>query len=493
MLTPRDAWQATLGQLQLQLDRATFDTWLKGSEVLAYEDGEFVIRVRHAYAKDWLDKHLKSQIMHILGGILRRSTQVNFVVYLSNRQRADLDDTGPLFAESQTTGDQDMAALEGTAADSPEAELFHYSEWDPRMSDIRRRTSTDLVPVHAAPLDRRYTFETFVTGPDNHFAYAAALAVVDAPGTRFNPLVIYGGVGLGKTHLLQAIGHDSQNMGRNVVYVSAEAFANELIEAIRAQNTDDFRARYRTIDMLLMDDIQFMAGKTSTEEEFYHTFNAITSQGGQVALVCNPAPRMLAKLDERIRTRLEGGLLADIQPPAFETRLAIIMEKSAAQGTPIPEDVACVLAHHATTNVRELEGLLNQILARTVLTHEPMTLALARQVIDKNAASPSAPRRKRSGITDVLEATASYHQLSLDDLLGKSRSKKVVRARQIAMYLAREETDASLPQIGDALGGRNHSTILHGYQKIAEIVEMDDALRRELSAIRRQLHLFSTD
>jgi chromosomal replication initiator protein DnaA len=326
--------------------------------------------------------------MQILGGILRRSTQVNFVVYLSNRQRADLDDTGPLFAESRTTGDQAISVSEDRTDDSHEEGLFHFSEWDPRVTDIRRRTSTDLVPLHAAPLDRRYTFETFVTGPDNHFAYAAALAVVDAPGTRFNPLVIYGGVGLGKTHLLQAVGHDSQITGRNVVYITAEAFANELIEAIRAQKTDDFRARFRSIDVLLMDDIQFMAGKTSTEEEFYHTFNAITSQGGQVVVVCNSPPRMLTKLDERIRTRLEGGLLADIQPPAFETRLAIIMEKSAAQGTPIPEDVACVLAHHATTNVRELEGLLNQVLARTVLTHEPMTLALARQVIDKHATSP---------------------------------------------------------------------------------------------------------
>ena len=247
--------------------------------------------------------------------------------------------------------------------------------------------------------------------------------------------------------------------------------------------------------MLLLDDLQFIAGKTSTEEEFYHTFNAICSQGGQIVAVCGQHPRQINKLDERIRCRLEGGLLVDVQPPDFETRLAILMVKSAAQGTPLPIDVANVLAHHSTNDVRELEGLLNQVIARATLSHEPLTIALARRVIDKNSGPQPAPRRRRSGLTDVLEATAHYHQLSLDDLLGKSRSKKVVRARQVAMYLAREETDATLPQIGDALGGRNHSTILYGYQKIADSMGMDDTLRRELSAIRHQLqlNLFSTD
>jgi chromosomal replication initiator protein len=490
MLTPKDAWQATLGQLQLQLNRSTFDTWLKGSEVLAYEDGEFVIRVRHAYAKDWLDKHLKPQITQTLGHIFKRSVQINFVVYLPNRQRFDPGDAGPLFAPVQSFRTNENGASEEItdAVNWPN----DYSEWDPRVTDIRRRTSTDLTPAHSIPLDRRHTFETFVTGPSNHFACAAAQAVADSPGTRFNPLVIYGGVGLGKTHLLQAIGHEAQIMGRQVVYMNAEAFTNDMVEAIRAQKTDAFRAQYRSIDTLLMDDIQFMTGKTGTEEEFYHTFNAVCSQGGQIVIVCNQHPRLFHKLDDRIRSRLEGGLLADIQPPEFETRLGIVMTKAAAQGSPLPLDVASVLAHHDTANIRELEGLLNQVLARAVLTHERLTIDLARQVLDKNNLQP-VPRRKRSNITDVLEATASYHQLSLDDLLGKNRSKKVVHARQIAMYLAREETNATLPQIGEALGGRNHSTVLHGYQKIADSVAEDDALRHELSAIRSQLRLFPTD
>jgi chromosomal replication initiator protein len=492
MLTPKDAWLATLGQLQLQLNRSTFDTWLKGSEVLAYEDGEFVIRVRHAYAKDWLDKHLKSQIIQTLSQILKRSIQVNFVVYLPNRQRADITDAGPLFA-SVPAADSQTASEEITDLTVDEW-LSNYDEWDPRVSPIQYSSSHEQPPACSIPLTPRFTFETFVTGPSNHFAHAAARAVVAEPGTRFNPLVIYGGVGMGKTHLLQAIGHESQRAGRQIAYLTAEAFTNELVEAIRSQKTDDFRARFRHLDLLLVDDIQFIAGKASTEEEFYHTFNAIISQGGQLAVVCNQHPRQLHKLDDRIRSRLAGGLLADIQPPEFETRLEILQTKAAAQATALPEDVASVLAHHATTNTRELEGLLNQVLARAVLTYEPLTMELARQVIDKNSSLPNAvPPYKCSKITDVLEATAAYHQLSLDDLLGKGRSKKVVHARQIAMYLAREETSASLPQIGEALGGRNHSTVLHGYQKIADSVADDDRVRKELSAIRQQLRLFPTD
>jgi chromosomal replication initiator protein len=492
MLTPKDAWLATLGQLQLQLNRSTFDTWLKGSEVLAYEDGEFVIRVRHAYAKDWLDKHLKAQIIQTLSHVFKRSVQVDFVVYLPNRQRADIVDAGPLFASAPAADGQTVS--EEVTDLTVDEWLSNYDEWDPRVSHIEYGGSHEQPSAGSVPLDRRFTFDTFVTGPSNHFAYAAALAVVEEPGTRFNPLVVYGGVGMGKTHLLQAIGHESQRTGRQIVYLTAEAFTNELVDAIRTQKTDDFRARFRSLDLLLVDDIQFMAGKASTEEEFYHTFNAIISQGGQVAVVCNQHPRLLHKLDDRIRSRLEGGLLADIQPPEFETRLEIVKVKAAAQGSVLPDDVASVLAHHATANIRELEGLLNQVLARAVLTYEPLTLELARQVIDKNSLHPSpTPHRKRSKLTDVLEATASYHQLSLDDLLGKGRSKKVVHARQIAMYLAREETSASLPQIGEALGGRNHSTVLHGYQKIADSVADDDRLRNELSAIRQQLRLFPTD
>jgi chromosomal replication initiator protein len=523
MLTPKDAWQATLGQLQLQLNRSTFDTWLKGAELVAYEDGEFIIRVRHAYAKDWLEKHLAEQITQALGRIFERSVRVNFVVYLPHR-KAKQSAAGPLFtaaqpsepmASARSNGSQPSGEPEGpstkaedkaladakdtgetngdaNAATQPETQSASsdYSEWDPRVTDVRHTTTTTPTTVEEASLDQRYTFELFVTGPSNQFAHAAAQAVAETPGKRYNPLVIDGGTGLGKTHLLQAIGHASRAGGRRVIYITAEAFTNEMVTAIRARKMDEFRERFRKAEVLLLDDLQFMAGKSSTEEEFYHTFSTIFSQGGQVVVACDQHPRTNDKLDERLRSRLEGGLRADIQPPELETRLAILRAKSTAQGTTLPDDVATILARHTSGNVRELEGLLTQVLARATLAKQPLTAALAEQVISKNGAQP---RRRTMNVAQVLEATATYHQLSLDDLLSKRRTKDVVRARQIAMYLAREETDASYPQIGAALGGRNHSTVLYGYQKIARTVESDEALRHEIGDIRRQLYLFSTD
>jgi chromosomal replication initiator protein len=477
MLSPRDAWQATLGQLQLQLNRATFETWLKGSEVLAYEDGEFVIRVRHAYAKDWLEKHLQHTIIQTLGDILGRSVKVNYVVYLPNRQRTQ-PDLGPLWDQQPAQNEHDSLAEE-----TPEP--LDNSEWDPRLTSFKRSKADDSDPFRT-PLNRRYTFEAFVTGPSNQFAAAAAKAVAQAPGEMYNPLFIHSGSGLGKTHLLQAIGHRCEDDGLDVIYITAEAFTNELVMAIRARKTEEFRERYRQVDVLLVDDIQFMAGKTSSEEEFYYTFNTICSHGGQVVVASNSAPKAMTSLDERLRSRFQGGLIADIQPPELETRLRILAAKAAAQHAELPDDVAELLARHVTSDIRILEGILTQVLARAALSKQPLTLALAQHVLDKNGALP----RRSTNLDEVLEATATYHQLSLDDLVSKRRTKEVVRARHIAIYLAREETDASLPQIGEALGGRNHSTVLHGYQKIADEVASDKELRDEVSAIRRQLYLF---
>ena len=496
MLTPKDAWQATLGQLELQLNRATFDTWLKGSEVLAYEDGEFVIRVRHAYAKDWLEQHLNSQIIEMLGRILGRSVTVNYVVHLPTA-RFHHPPAGPLFAElpseaaskseGPTAAEQPPASP--PAADPPASPWLAFAEWDPRVSEVRRTSELDVPIRSSARFDARYTFDSFVTGPSNHFAFAAAQAVAGTETPAYNPLFIYGGVGLGKTHLLQAIGQVAEGAGKHVIYVTAETFTNEMVAAIRGKTMDEFRSRYRTVDVLLIDDAQFVAGKTSTEEEFYHTFNAVFSRGGKIALASDVHPRSISGLDERLRSRFEGGLLADIQAPEYETRHRIVKAKSAAQDVTLPDDIAELMARHETDNVRELEGLLTQVLARTKLTKEPLTLALAQAVLNKNSARPPQPTRRATSIDQVLQATAKYHQLSMDDLLSKRRTKAVVRARQIAMYLAREETAASFPQIGAALGGRNHSTVLHGYQKIAGEVDLDEDLRREVSDIRRQLNL----
>lgn len=535
MLEPKQAWQATLGQLQLQLNRATFDTWLKGSELLAYNDGSFTIRVRHAYAKDWLDKHLKHLINQTLSTIFGQPSQVNFVVILPNRKRPDLNEASPLFPEASGEGsdsapEQSEASAATSAAlnvrpavgtkvsprltpsrprpkrrvrtkaiaakgavaaiapvpDEPRpAPEPDYSEWDPRFNEIRRSHPGPLPPVETIKFDRRCTFASFMTGPGNQFAWMAAQSVAESPTRKYNPLVLYGPVGLGKTHLLHAIAQAMTAAGCEVVFTTAEAFTNDLVGSIRTKTMEEFRAKYRGAQTLIIDDFDFIAGKTSTEEEFFHTFNAVLANQGQIIVACSAAPRQIGGLDVRLRARLEAGLLADLQPPDYETRLKIVRSKAAEQGVTLPQDVAEMLAQHEAENVCEIEGLLTQVTARASLGKQPITKALAEQALNRTAAPQ--PKR-RANMRDILEATASYHQLSLDDLLGKRRTKEVVRARHIAMYLAREETEASFPQIGEALGGRNHSTVLHGYQKIASELSADETLRQELSRIREQLY-----
>lgn len=512
MLTPKDAWQATLSQLQIQLNRATFDTWLKGSDLVAYDNDEFTVRVRHAYAKDWLEKHLHAEIVLALSSIFQRDVTVRFVVNLPPRSGLPADGTAlvaggeaepPAQAEVPNSAQTEASAAPETPAPAvttaqtsapatppltPPPLAQSYAEWDPRITEIRRTPeATPGAPQPDSPFNRLFTFERFATGPSNQFACAAAKAVTTAPGESYNPLVIYGGVGLGKTHLLHAIGHATLAAGKQALALTGEEFTNALVAAIKTHSTDALRERYRGVDVLLLDDIQFLAGKPSSEEEFLHTFNTLFSLGKQIVVTCNQHPRQLTTLDDRIRSRLAGGLLADIQAPETDTRLAILTTKSAARGTALPAEVASALAQQPIENVRELEGLLTQLLARATLTSQPLSVALAEQVLSRHTPSPIA--RRSTNISDVLQATATYHQLSLDDLLSKRRTKEVVRARQIAMYLAREETDASLPEIGAAIGGRNHSTVLYGYQKIAKSVEADAALRREVGEIRRQLLL----
>ena len=530
MLSPQDAWRATLGQLQLRLSRAAFDTWLKGAELVSYEDGEFVVKVRHAFAKDWLERRLQQDIVETLSRIFARSVRVSFIVHMPHRHTPpDLSNAGPLFAYLAATRTEQPApttqptaqplplpsmappakspandntaprlASEPSQTPRPRFSAQDYSEWDPRFNDVRSarspEKSADEAPDESLPLVEGHSFATFVTGPNNDFALAAAKAVASQPGERYNPLVIHSGVGLGKTHLLQAIGHACHEQGLRVLYVTAEAFTNETVAAIRSRKTEALRQRYRHVDVLLVDDLEFMFGKKHTEEEFFHTFNTITGKGGQVVVTLSKHPRELSKLDERLRSRLEGGLVVDLQAPPQSTREAILRAKARAQAVQLPDNVARLLAEKLTGNVRELEGALTQVLARVALTDQPLTVALAAQVLGLQAQAQAAKAAAQPpSIKRVLEATATYYQLSLDDLLSKRRTQKIARARQIAMYLAREETQASLPQIGEALGGRNHSTILYGYKKVAQKLPSDAALQQDVAAIRKQLTLFSSN
>jgi chromosomal replication initiator protein len=431
-------WQTALGELQMQVTRATFETWVKDTRVLSYEDGEFVIGVHSAFAKDWLENRLLSTIKRTLTQIMGRSVGVSFVVWSPVEETAA---PGPLW---QKTNQQDVA--HGT-------------------------------------LSTHYTFDQFVVGPANQLAYAASRAVADNPATAYNPLFLYGGVGLGKTHLLHAIGNYSHRQGLKVRYVSSEQFTNDLIHAIRTQTTVEFRERYRSLDVLLIDDIQFIAGKESTQEEFFHTFNTLHASGRQIVITSDRAPKSILTLEDRLRSRFEGGLIADIQPPPLETRIAILRFKAESQPVVVSHEVIDFIAHHVQSNVRELEGALNRVVAHAVLMQMPLTCDMAQTVLEEYR-----PRKGDFAPRHVVEQVARFYGLEPDDLLGRSRNKKMIRPRQLCMYLAREETTASLPQIGAALGGRDHTTVLYGYTKISDLIEQDSQLRRELMVIRERLY-----
>lgn len=333
-------------------------------------------------------------------------------------------------------------------------------------------------------LNARYTFSTFIVGSGNQLAHAASQAVAEAPGMAYNPLFLYGGVGLGKTHLLHAIGHTALSQNLVVLYVSSETFTNEIVNAIRYRTTEEFRAKYRSVDVLLVDDIQFIAGKESTEDEFFHTFNALYDENKQIVMCSDRPPKAIVSLEERLRSRFEWGLIADIQPPDLETRIAILQAKADLPGRSVPDDVITFIATRVQSNIRELEGTFNRLLAFSQLQGLPLNLETAKSAL-ANLATDARPRKV--DISQVLEAVAEYYHISVEDIRGKARDKHIIVPRHVAMYLMRQETDASLLEIGQALGGRDHSTVLHACDKIGREINENTALRKEVLAIRQEI------
>jgi len=394
-------WQAALGQLQMEMPRAAYDTWVRDAEFLTYEDGTFAIGVKNAYARDWLQDRLLSTVKRILTGIMGRTVDVHFVVWTGSPVELN-PEPEPVLNQPASAGASDEARL-----------------------------------------NRRYTFETFVVGTSNRLAHAAAQAVAESPAKAYNPLFLYGGVGLGKTHLLHAVGQACLQSGLSVRYVSSEEFTNDLVNSIRTHNTIAFRDRYRRIDVLLIDDIQFIAGKESTQEEFFHTFNTLHGGDKQIVLTSDRPPRALNTLEERLRSRFEWGLTADIQAPDFETRLAILRSKAERHGRQVPAVILEDIARRVHSNIRELEGALTRVLAYADLRGE----LLSEELVNTALADMLVRTGSLTG-EQVIEAVAGRFGLQIDQLLGRSRSREVALPRQIAMYLIREETDTSLPKIG---------------------------------------------
>lgn len=449
-MNPQQAWQAALGELQLQLTRPTFDTWVKNTYVISWEDGTFLIGVHNGYAKDWLENRLLTTIKRTLTGIVGQTVEIRFVV----------------------------RPKRGKKALQEEALLTDGAEQPRRKSDTAQR------PAFQTGLNPKHTFDTFIVGNANRLAHAAARSVAENLARQYNPLFIYGGVGLGKTHLLQAIGNLALSYTPYVLYVSSETFTNELINAIRTQSTEEFRAKYRNhVDLLLIDDIQFIAGKESTQEEFFHTFNTLYQAGKQIVMSSDRPPRSIVTLEERLRSRFEQGLIADIQPPDFETRIAILRTKAEAYSIAVPSDVIAFIARKFQSNVRELEGALNRVVAHALLINEPLTAEMAAAVLQD-----ILTRADSISCEQVLDAVCRHYGLDTETLKSRQRHQKVALARQVAMYLLKEELDCSFPQIGQALGGRDHTTVLYGCQKIKDGIEENDELRRDVLVIKEQLY-----
>ncbi len=368
-----------------------------------------------------------------------------------------------------------------TPARSPMQNNAHYTGSD-SLEDWDNEQRANILINNR--LNSRYTFEAFIVGNSNRLAHAASLAVAEAPGESYNPLFLYGGAGLGKTHLLHAIGHQGVQTGLAVLYVSSEQFTNEIVNAIRYRTTEEFRAKYRSVDILLVDDIQFIAGKESTEEEFFHTFNSLHEMSKQIVICSDRPPKAILSLEERLRSRFEWGLIADIQPPDLETRMAILRVKADLLHYHIPDDIIAYIAGRVQTNIRELEGCLNRLMAYQQLHRTDLTMEIARAAMSSLGEDT---RESRLDSKQIAQAVAEYYHISLDAMCGKQRDKHIVMPRQIAMFLIRQETQASLLEIGQLFGGRDHSTVLHACEKIDRAVNINPALRREIVAIREQL------
>ena len=451
----RETWNATLGQLELELPRATFDTWLKQTEGIGFNGTDLLVEVPSVFTIAQLEQRMYQTILRALRQASGQPLDVRFQV------SPEIAEQGGRYST------QDSAPRHAGTPAEPAGE------------------SGQPVPaVTGLSLDDKYSFNSFVVGNSNRMAFSAAQAVADAPGQAYNPLFLYSGVGLGKTHLLHAIGQESARQGRSVLYVSSEQFTNDFISAIRNRTTEEFRRRYRSVQVLLIDDVQFMSGKEQTQEGFFHTFNDLHTAGYQIVLTSDRPPKSLALLEDRLRSRFEWGLIADIQPPDLETRMAILFAKAGQLKTALEESVLELIAKRVQKNVRELEGSLNRVVAYSQLLNTPVTLESTSRLLDDltqdTARHAIVPER-------ILEQVSRHYRVSNGDLLGRSRSKTIALARQVAMYLLIYELELSPTEVGRLLGNRDHSTVIHGAGKINGEINEDYQLRQDVLTIKEAI------
>lgn len=437
-----------LGEIQNKLSKPSFETWLKSTTAHSLKNDTLVVTAPNEFARDWLESRYSNLIADTLKEITGAELDVKFIIPQNN-------------LEENLNFQQEIKKK-------------------PKVSNDNQEENTQSM------LNPKYTFDTFVIGSGNRFAHAASLAVAEAPAKAYNPLFIYGGVGLGKTHLMHAIGHYviDHNPNAKVVYLSSEKFTNEFINSIRDNKAVDFRNKYRSVDVLLIDDIQFLAGKESTQEEFFHTFNALHEESKQIVISSDRPPKEIPTLEDRLRSRFEWGLITDITPPDLETRIAILRKKAKAEGLDIPNEVMLYIANQIDTNIRELEGALIRVVAFSSLINQDMNADLAAEAL-KNIIPSSKP--KMITILDIQELVGQKYNVRLEDFAAKKRTQSVAFPRQIAMYLSRELTDFSLPKIGEEFGGRDHTTVIHAHEKISKLLATDEKLQKSIKEIKEQL------
>ncbi|MCU9613487.1 chromosomal replication initiator protein DnaA [Caldibacillus lycopersici] len=443
-----DLWGKTLAAIEKKISKPSFDTWLKSTKAVSLKGKTLIVEAPNDFARDWLDGNYKEILSDILYDLIGENLTLKFII--PNTKQDDPIMIAPVNKKKEK---QDISAET-------------VQNW----------------------LNPKYVFDTFVIGSGNRFAHAASLAVAEAPAKAYNPLFIYGGVGLGKTHLMHAIGHYvlENNPMAKVVYLSSEKFTNEFINSIRDNRPDDFRNKYRNVDILLIDDIQFLAGKESTQEEFFHTFNALHDENKQIIISSDRPPKEIPTLEDRLRSRFEWGLITDITPPDLETRIAILRKKAKAEGLEIPNEVMLYIANQIDSNIRELEGALIRVVAYSSLENKDINADLAAEAL-KDIIPSSKP--KVITIHDIQKVVGEQYGVKLEDFKAKKRTKSVAFPRQIAMYLSRELTDFSLPKIGEEFGGRDHTTVIHAHEKIANMIQNDSQFKKQIQEIEGMLKI----
>ncbi len=459
MTTSADLWDRCLENLKKDLNRQSFETWFKPTKGSMSDNNTLKVQVPNEFFRDWIRDHYQPQIQKALKSVHAEQLEIQF----------EVDLTAPAVDPS------------AKAQPSSETKLSVETVEQPRLTmPTPTKTSGDSEFI----LNTKFNFESFVVGNSNRFAHAACLAVAESPARSYNPLFIYGGVGLGKTHLLQAIGNFvvEQNPNIRVLYISSEKFMNDFIQSIQSGRQQDFRNKYRTVDVLLIDDIQFWEGKEATQEEFFHTFNVLYEAQKQIVATSDSHPKEI-KLEERLKNRFEMGLITDIQEPDIETRIAILRKKAESEGILVPNEVTVFIANHAKANIRELEGSMLRVIAFASLTRQEITLELVKEVL-----KDSLPNEERRISVDAIQrVVAERYNCKFSDMKSKKRTKQIAFPRQIAMFLSRELTSHSLTEIGAAFGGKDHTTIIHAYEKIEDLLTSDITLLAEVNSLKKQL------